>query len=176
MRRQVGGFEEFEDHIWSIEESTRILIELSNIYPSVTLIIDALDEVNQVEKPEVLNALDEVMAKSDNLVKIFISSRDNVDIWHHLESSPNIYIDVEHNAKDIAQFIWVLRGNPIALNTTNKPRRNKAGHGEPSKRESVRRAAEEYPDPSSATCSGNVSNTPFVPFMSTGRENLRRKS
>jgi NACHT domain len=104
----VEGFGEFEDQIWSIEESTRILIELSNIYPSVTLVIDALDEVNQAERPEVLSALDEIMAKSDNLVKVFIASRDNIDIWLRLNSSPNVYIDVEHNKKDIAQFMWVL--------------------------------------------------------------------
>jgi len=120
----VDGFGEFEDQIWTVEESTQVLIELSNIYPSVTFVIDALDEVNPTGRPEILNALDEVMVKSDNLVKVFISSRDNIDIWLRLESSPNIYIDLERNGKDIVQFMYVLLPKYTVMYNTDRPSSN----------------------------------------------------
>jgi len=101
----IQGLGEYEDQAWTVEESTQVLIELSNIYPSITFVIDALDEVNPHDRPALLDALTEMVAQSNNLVKVFISSRDNIDIRLRLENMPNVYIDVRDNAEDIGRFM-----------------------------------------------------------------------
>lgn len=101
----IEGLGEYEDQEWTVEESRRVLIELSNIYPSVTLVIDALDEVNPADRPVLLDALNDIVAASDNLVKVFISSRENTDIVLRLESLPNVYIDARDNEEDICRFM-----------------------------------------------------------------------
>ncbi|KAK4225942.1 hypothetical protein QBC38DRAFT_529985 [Podospora fimiseda] len=85
---------EFEDHAWTKDESLRIL-ELMGEYPSATLVIDGLDEINEKDQPE----------DSPNLFKILVSSRDNIDIALRLEGQPNVYVDAEENADDISAFI-----------------------------------------------------------------------
>ncbi|KAK4165517.1 ankyrin repeat protein [Cladorrhinum sp. PSN259] len=96
---------EFEDHAWTTDESSRILLELMGEYPSATLVIDALDEVNQEDRQELLDILSSLMRDSPNLLKVFVSSRDNYDIALHLDGLPNVYIDAEDNAGDISAFI-----------------------------------------------------------------------
>lgn len=49
-REAIDGFSEFEDQAWSIEESERVVLELRGEYPAVTIILDALDEVNYEER------------------------------------------------------------------------------------------------------------------------------
>ena len=45
------------------------------------------------------------MVESDALIKIFISSQENVDISDRLESKPNSRIGAQDNAEDIAKFV-----------------------------------------------------------------------
>ncbi|TGO46428.1 hypothetical protein BOTNAR_0588g00040 [Botryotinia narcissicola] len=42
---------------------------------------------------------------SNNIVKVFVSSRDDHDIVHHLARSPNLYIHAADNTEDIIIFI-----------------------------------------------------------------------
>ncbi|OCK95346.1 uncharacterized protein K441DRAFT_557014, partial [Cenococcum geophilum 1.58] len=101
----IDGFEGFEDQAWTSDESTQVLIELINIYPSVTFVLDALDEVNPMDRLELLDALNKIAQNSESLVKVFISSRDNIDIVMHLKDSPNLYISATDNWKDINAFL-----------------------------------------------------------------------
>ncbi|EXU97098.1 ankyrin repeat protein [Metarhizium robertsii] len=78
-REAIDGFSEFEDQAWSIEESDRVVLELLGEYPAVTIILDALDEVNYEERQTLMD----------------------------LAESPNIYIDADENAEDIASFMQV---------------------------------------------------------------------
>ncbi|KAK4204557.1 hypothetical protein QBC40DRAFT_336757 [Triangularia verruculosa] len=101
----ISGISEFDDQAWTTDESTEMILELLEEYPSATIIIDALDEVNQEERQELLDILSQLLRESPNLLKIFISSRDNYDIALHFEGLPNVYIDVNNNASDISSFI-----------------------------------------------------------------------
>ncbi|PGH18939.1 hypothetical protein AJ80_04266 [Polytolypa hystricis UAMH7299] len=96
---------DFEGNSWTIEESTDLLIKLSSLYPSVIFILDALDEVDILDRPELLTALTAIMQQSSGLVKIFISSRDSIDIVLRLKEFPNIYINAHDNKSDIITFI-----------------------------------------------------------------------
>ena len=46
-----------------------------------------------------------VSGKSSNLVKIFISSRPDLDIKHRFSGGPNMEIRATDNEKDIAMFV-----------------------------------------------------------------------
>ncbi|OCK81309.1 hypothetical protein K432DRAFT_295813, partial [Lepidopterella palustris CBS 459.81] len=104
----IDGFEGFEDQAWTTEDSTEVLIELTNVYPSITIVVDALDEVNPMDRLELLDALNKIVRNSSNLVKLFISSRDSIDIVMHLSDSPNLYISATDNWKDIDAFAALL--------------------------------------------------------------------
>ena len=103
----IANVSEFEDQAWTVDESRRVLLELMGEYPSATIVLDALDEVNQEDRQELLDILSGLLQESPNLLKIFISSRDNYEIALHFEGSPNVYIDADDNAGDIASFMYV---------------------------------------------------------------------
>ena len=101
----IDGIVEFGDMAWTMEELERLLLNLSGNYPTVTVVLDALDEVDQSDRQDLLDVLGRLVRESPNIVKIFISSRDNLDIALYLKGSPNVYIEAEDNRDDIASFM-----------------------------------------------------------------------
>ena len=87
-----------------ISETTEQIIEIASEMP-VTIIIDALDECCSGQRHELLGALDVLLERSAHLVKVFVSSRDDVDIVLRLQKHPNIYININDNWDDIRRFI-----------------------------------------------------------------------
>ena len=63
----------------TIEDCTRLIVELTQNFPA-TIIVDALDECEEETRHELLIAFDEILRKSAEVVKIFVSSRDDIDI------------------------------------------------------------------------------------------------
>lgn len=104
----LDGMAGFDDFAWTSDESSSIMLELLQEYPAVTLVFDALDEVNADDRQELMDILSELLRESPNLLKIFVSSRENYDIALHFEGSPNIYIDAQDNRGDIESFMSVL--------------------------------------------------------------------
>ena len=89
-----------------IEESFNLLLQLIEIYSQITLVVDALDECNKETRASFMENLDILVSgKSSNLVKIFISSRPDLDIKHRFSGGPNMEIRATDNEKDIAMFI-----------------------------------------------------------------------
>ncbi|KAI8634826.1 hypothetical protein F5Y19DRAFT_469876 [Xylariaceae sp. FL1651] len=101
----IDGLVDFDDLALTVEDSVDLLLQLFEEYPAVVLVIDALDEVNQEDRQEILDALSSLLTKSACLVRVFISSRSNYDIALHLSGSPNIYIKASDNTEDISAFI-----------------------------------------------------------------------
>ncbi|UQC89065.1 uncharacterized protein CLUP02_14593 [Colletotrichum lupini] len=99
---QDEGFEERE---WSLKECKDTLIHVMDIYPSLTIVIDALDKCDEDERMDLLVSLKEVRDKSANLVKILISSRDDVDIVSSLADTSDIRVSAAHNSVDINRFV-----------------------------------------------------------------------
>ena len=85
-------------------ETTNQIIGIASEIP-VTILIDALDECRPGKRHELLGALDLVLERSAQLVKVMVSSRDDVDITLRLQRHPNIYISIYDNRKDIHRFI-----------------------------------------------------------------------
>ena len=63
----------------TVEDCTRLIVELANSHPLI-IILDALDECEEDTRYELLEAFDEIISKSREVVKILVSSRDDVDI------------------------------------------------------------------------------------------------
>lgn len=74
---------------------------------------DALDECDLLRRHELLEALDNIITHSANLVKVFVSSRDDNDIVGRLDNSPNIYISASDNEEDIIRFVHWEVGRSI---------------------------------------------------------------
>ena len=91
----------------SLKESISILIQLTAKRCLSHIIIDALDECNRDEREQLLDALSQVMKESTGIVKVFISSRDDMDIVRSLTGGPNVLISAKSNQDDIANFVHV---------------------------------------------------------------------
>ncbi|KAK4140037.1 uncharacterized protein C8A04DRAFT_15292, partial [Dichotomopilus funicola] len=81
-----------------------LILDLIRENPA-TIILDALDECDPGSRHELFEALDEIVAKSENVTKIFLTSRGDGDIVCRLASTPNIYISAQKNSLDIRRFI-----------------------------------------------------------------------
>jgi hypothetical protein len=88
-----------------IEESRDLIIQLAELYPLTIIVIDALDECNPEKRSDLLDALDMILRECSNLIKVFISSRDDQDIVFCLKQYPNLEISSERNSEDIASFV-----------------------------------------------------------------------
>lgn len=88
-------------------ESTELLISLLHIFPHTTIIIDGLDECDPAGRGRLLETLTTVVhsAPPTSVVKLFISSRDDIDIKLRLDKVPNRYIEAQDNKEDIERFI-----------------------------------------------------------------------
>jgi hypothetical protein len=63
----------------TVEDCTRPILELTRDNPATTA-IDALDECEESLRHELLIALDKIVSESEEVVKVFVSSREDVNI------------------------------------------------------------------------------------------------
>jgi hypothetical protein len=113
-----------------LEESRDLIIALTAYYPLTTIVIDALDEIDaldQCDEPsrtDLLEALEQIILRSSNLVKVFVSSRNDQDIVRHLANCLNLEIEATKNQADIVSFVNSevqrrISGNPLFLGKPN---------------------------------------------------------
>jgi len=101
-KREKNGFSSRQ---FSFQECQNLIVCLLDIYPQTTIVIDALDEIDRKSRKPFLESLNTIAQASKNLVKIFVSSRNDDDITLELEAVPNLYIDAADNAGDIERLI-----------------------------------------------------------------------
>lgn len=87
------------------EESEGALLQLSENYPQITLVLDALDECDKSTRDQLMDTLETLISQSPNLVKIFIASRPDLDIKERFEGGPNLVIQAGDNRDDISKFV-----------------------------------------------------------------------
>ncbi|KAI8417164.1 hypothetical protein FOFC_03477 [Fusarium oxysporum] len=88
-----------------LHETCKLIVRLSENYPMLTIILDALDECNPATRESLLSAMEDILRESPCLVKIFVSSRDDQDIVYRLQRYPNLKISSHKNSSDIANFV-----------------------------------------------------------------------
>lgn len=84
---------------------TELILQLLELYPQTTIVIDALDECDEEKREYLLFALKKLIKESRGVVKIFVSSRDDRDIVQQLEDVPNLYITADDSRGDIEIFV-----------------------------------------------------------------------
>jgi hypothetical protein len=102
MKREAEGFAAGS---LQMNESRALLIELIELYPMATIVIDTLDECDTKRRDDLLHTLEGILQESSSLVKIFVSSRDDHDIVCRLREYPNLDIASKRNADDITSFV-----------------------------------------------------------------------
>lgn len=88
-----------------VADSCDLISQLLGLYPTVFIIIDALDECSGEARMELLDFIKNTLEDSPTLVKFFISSREDEDIVHQLTSFPNVEISSVKNQADIQAFV-----------------------------------------------------------------------
>ncbi|KAL8792023.1 MAG: hypothetical protein Q9195_005364 [Heterodermia aff. obscurata] len=87
-----------------IEETVAHILAITEEDP-VTIVLDALDEVDDSERAELFDALDQIVQESPNVVKIFLSSRRDGDIVERFEPCTQIGLDHDMTHYDIRRFV-----------------------------------------------------------------------
>ncbi|RPB06631.1 hypothetical protein P167DRAFT_580246 [Morchella conica CCBAS932] len=95
-----------------LDQCKALIIQLLNLIPKTTIIIDGLDEcdlksLNDVcTRDDLLDALQELVhVPVKGVVKVFVSSREDHDIMKAFGRVPNLRIRLTDNAKEIGLFV-----------------------------------------------------------------------
>ncbi|KAG9198591.1 hypothetical protein G6514_009833 [Epicoccum nigrum] len=72
-----------------LDESLKLIMQLIELYPQTTIVLDALDECNPATRLDLLRALEHLLQHSCSLLKGYL----------------NLEIDSRRNSNDIAQFV-----------------------------------------------------------------------
>ena len=89
----------------TITESKDLIIELTQSRPLTTIVIDALDECDPVLRGELFDTLTDILQRSNGLIKILVSSRNERDIICELNDCLNLEIEATNNQADISLFV-----------------------------------------------------------------------
>ena len=89
-----------------VEDSVPVIIELTD-RSALTIIIDALDECDPKRLYELTNGLQDISQQSHRPVKIFVSSRNDLNVINKLGNALNFHVDAQGNRQDIQKFIEV---------------------------------------------------------------------
>lgn len=83
------------------------LLTLVNTYPRTTIVLDALDECDGLQRQDLINLLTKLATPASDArpVKVFVSSRPQEDVRRSLDIYPIIQMQEKHNAQDIATFV-----------------------------------------------------------------------
>lgn len=103
------------------KDCVRLILELAEQDP-MTIVIDGLDSVEDSERPDLIDALREIVSHADNVVKVFVTSRSShraaampiaefqIQVTSQ-ETRPDMEAFVEHSVDDAVARKLLLEGN-----------------------------------------------------------------
>jgi len=103
-RQEVAKIDGFETTRLQAAECVRLILDTTAVNPA-TIVLDAVDEINSNSRHILFSALNQIVQDSLNVVKIFVTSRDDAQIHAFLSNTVAIRIRNEHNRKDIDNFV-----------------------------------------------------------------------
>lgn len=74
-------------------------------FEKVFIVVDALDECSHEERSSIVELFNRQMKLSGCCLKIFLTSRPEIDLRHLLQSNLNHYIDTDDTSKDITPYV-----------------------------------------------------------------------
>lgn len=93
-------------------DCVEILVEISRTLP-ITIVLDAFDECDQDKSPDLIKHLKDVISRSPDRVKVFISTRSFPAIENDLKADSSIGVTPERNKDDVREFIETTLDNRI---------------------------------------------------------------
>lgn len=90
----------------TLDESVDLIINLAAARPVTYIVVDALDECVPETRGALLSGLKKIIDDASTLVKVFVSSREEVDIMLHLRAmQPHISISASQTKTDVERFV-----------------------------------------------------------------------
>ncbi|KAF3934023.1 hypothetical protein ABW19_dt0201138 [Dactylella cylindrospora] len=92
----------------SFSEAKSLVLGIADdqLYPEITIIIDAMDECDKKKRGDLLDFLVKLIQEANSLVKVFLSSRPHEqDLNLQLEDVLKHYVELDHTTPDIHRFI-----------------------------------------------------------------------
>lgn len=87
-----------------LNECVALILAISRSDP-MTLVIDAIDEVPPANRYQLVQSLDQIVRESPNVVKIFLTSRDDDQVLALLKDVTTVRVDVDNNSSDLKRFV-----------------------------------------------------------------------
>lgn len=91
-----------------------VILEVTTRDP-VVIIVDALDEMRETERPALISALEEVVVKSSNVVKVFLTSRNDSQVFSLL-TKRNTDVDpaiAQQQSKAYVKYIEINKDDTL---------------------------------------------------------------
>ena len=82
-----------------------LIVNIAETRPVTHIVIDGLDECEADLLFEMIEGLEAVLSRTQSLVKIFVSSRNDVDLVRWLQAYPNKEILSSDNEADVDRFV-----------------------------------------------------------------------
>ena len=103
-RQAVAKVDGFEVTKLQAAECTRLILDTTAANPA-TIVVDAVDEIQPNSRHTLLSALAQIVQDSSNVVKIFITSRDDSNIYALLPHAVALRIQHGLTRKDMNDFV-----------------------------------------------------------------------
>jgi len=100
----------------NFDSGIKLLGELVGCFAQPAVTVDALDEFSEEVRGHLLQGLLSVIRNAKCPLKVFISSRHNLDIEDYLRDLPHVCIEARDNAEDIEKYVQ----QELTLATENK--------------------------------------------------------
>ncbi|KAI9684613.1 MAG: hypothetical protein M1822_005701 [Bathelium mastoideum] len=85
------------------KECLDVLLEITSFNP-LMIVVDAVDQIEEQSRYELLSALQDLCTGSASLIKVFLTSRDDQDVFNLLPDTRKIRITKEDNCEDTELF------------------------------------------------------------------------
>lgn len=89
----------------AFETCKEFLPKLIAAYAKTVLVLDGLDECDKESRHELIRLLDSLVKDSSGVIKVFISSREDRDLFENYISRTHLRVQANDNADDIKAFV-----------------------------------------------------------------------
>ena len=86
------------------QDCTKLILDITSLNP-VTVIIDAVDEIPKTRRAKLTQAFKAICNQSSNVIKVFMTSRDNEQIKALLPNASTFHVDAGSNSMDMNRFV-----------------------------------------------------------------------
>ncbi|KAL8736090.1 MAG: hypothetical protein Q9181_002565 [Wetmoreana brouardii] len=103
-RQAEAKVDGFELRRLQTAECVRLILDTISSNPA-TIVLDAIDEIHSSSRHILLSALDHIVRESLNIVKVFVTSRDDSNIHALLPDAINMRIQERYIKRDMEEFV-----------------------------------------------------------------------